>query len=157
MDLDYPDHHYSAMVEFRRVTRGPTPQIKLRQRQLQSTGYKKLLQHLITRLDRKVLLDHVFLVRLPLEATHKIKIDHPVKRVPRAGCAKKMLSSGLFREAWTRWAKELSRTEGPHIYIWAYPPDMSFVFTTSIPFDAQGQYDADQLPKSEMIPYPELM
>lgn len=156
MDDDYPDHHYTAMLEFRKVTRNATPQIKLRQRQLQSTGYKKLLQHMITRVNRKELLNNVFLVRLPIDATAKIKTDHPIKRVPRAGCAKKMISSA-FREAWSKWTKEVSESDGrPTIYVWAYPPDMSFVFTTSIPFEENGQYESDELPKTQFIPYPEF-
>lgn len=157
MDLDYPDHHFTAMTEFRRITRNPVSQIKYRQRQLQSAGYKKLLQDLITKTDRKTLLESFFLVRLPIEATDKIRKGHPIKRVPQAGCAKKMLSSALFREAWSRWAKEASRAEVPHIHIWAYPPDMSFVFTTSIPFDEEGRYDTEQVPASDFISYPELV
>ena len=160
MDLDYPDHHFEAMQIFREVTRGEKTQVQLRQKQLASQGYKRLIQNIIEHVDRTSLLNNIFLIRLPDDAAAKIRKDHPVKRVPRQGCAPKMLKSAMFTEAWKKWTKHLVRNRGddapPFLYFWAYPPDLSFVFLTSVPYEEQEKFDESLPPESEFVPYPEL-
>lgn len=160
MDADYPDHHFEAVKIFREVMRGPKTQMQLRQKQLASQGYKRLVQNVIKHSDRSTLIDNVFLVRLPDNAEDKLTADHPVKKVPRAGCAHKMTLSVMFTEAWKRWTKHLIKHRGddepPYLYFWAYPPDLSFVFITSIPYEEVEKFDESLPPESEFVAFPDL-
>ena len=160
MDKHYPDNHFSAMQIFRRVTSNKKTQIQLRQRQLASHGYKRLLQQLIEHSTREALLQNLFLIRLPDDASSKLEQGHAVKKVARSGCASKMLSSAVFAAAYKKWIQHVQRTNKdespPYLYFWAYPPDLSFVFLTYVPFEETEKFDESLPPVSEFVPHPEL-
>lgn len=153
---DYTEHNFECMKAQRAILRDKRLMVNKRQKQVSNAGYQKLLRHIITNVDRDTLLSNLFFIRLPFDTREKLKITHPVKRVARSEANRLMRRNGCLQETFRAYTKHIvaSRDLPPFLYMFAYPPDMSFMFMTAIPFDEQEQFDEALQPAVELVACP---
>ena len=158
---DYSAHHRECTLRIKQATKNRKRIIDLRRKQLQKKGFTELVTHVMKNLDRDTLLENLMFIRMPIDPTEKITRDQKVKRVPRSGAAHVLVKNGCFQAAWKAWLKHLNaNSDGtPHVYFLAYPPDTSFVFIVSVPYETDNKdrvkTDASDVePMLEYIPCP---
>lgn len=149
---DYHEHQVECSLVQRRAIRSGNPQ-KARQKQVTTKGFQTLVTFVIKSESEEKLKESVFFIRLPADPQERLTRDHPVKRVARNGMAHKMRGSLAMTETLRRLLQhQITTRDHPHPYIYfvAYPPDMSFAFFVSFPYDEK----ADVPPHAELIPCP---
>lgn len=153
---DYHEHNFECMKAQRRAFGGSKPIPILRQKQVASGGFRKLIQKVVKEIDRKTLLESLLFVRLPIDPHGKITADHPIKKIARNECVKSMSKNLCLREVYRRWIQHVQASEdvAPYLYFFAYPPDFSFTFMTAIPFEAQEKFDEALEPTHNFIACP---
>lgn len=153
---NYKTHHFECSRKQGEILRADKCIFLKRQKQL-NRGYGDLLRHIIMKVDRNILLDNLFFIRLPGDTSVKVKTDHPLKKIPRFGCAGKLIKNICLQAAWKKYTKHILMkrdNDVPYIYFFAYPPDMSFTFLSCIPYDETERFDENLQPDIEIIHCP---
>jgi len=153
----YPDHHFHCIKKLCELTRSHTTLLEQRKRQLgPRRGFTALMGHIIKNVEQDKLLSSLFFVRLPYDTTQKMGHDYPVKRIDRRGCLTQLKDNAVLRDTWKAYIRHVRASIDlpPFLYFFAYPPDMSFVFMTAVPFEEQERFDEALQPQMELIPCP---
>lgn len=153
---DYHDHNFECMQAQRKAIHGKRSIPILRQKQVASGGFRKLIQKVVREIDRKTLLESLLFIRLPIDPHGKITSDHAIKKIPRTECVQLMSKNLCLREVYRRWIRHVQAADdvAPYLYFFAYPPDFSFTFMVAIPFEAQEKFDEALEPTHNFIPCP---
>ncbi len=117
-----------------------------------SRGYPELLQYAMTNIEYNVLRENLFFIRLPLDTTTKFLTTHPIKKIPRQGCAKIMTQALVFRRAWKAYVEHAAKTPIEHFYFFCYSPNLSVVVMTAVPY--QPQATSSEMPHMQVLPCP---